>query len=325
MPKENRIKRSLKFSFLEGVFSSSMGGLTSNYFTPYALALKATTAQVGVLAVAPSLATSVAQLLSAKVTDIFKSRKKVISIFVLLNILSFLPVVFVSYLFKDQPVLWLIFFMILYSGFNSLAGPVMSALLAEYIPGDKRGQYFGWRSKALGIITIVVSLAAGFILHFFKKNALQGFLVIFSLALLARFLSWYFINLMYEPPLRLERVSAFNLADFTKNLLKSNFARYTFSISAFHFCVNLAAPFFSLFMLRELKFSYLTYTVIVTTVTAVSILTIERWGRVADRIGNVKVVKFTALLIAVIPFLWILNHNPLYLFLVQAFSGLVWS
>lgn len=325
MNKQNKIRKSLKISFLEGVFSSCMSGLTNDYITPYALALKATTRQIGALASLPFFAASLTQFKPADITEKLKSRKKVISIFALLHAIMLLPIMLTPYWFNKEPVLFLIIFVTIYTGFSALTNPVMSALLSEYIPHRMRGKYFGWRTKIMSIVVIGCSLTAGFILQLFKNQVLKGFLIIFSLALISRLISWYFLNHMYEPKLRVKEESYFSFIDFVKGIKKSNFGRFVLFISGLQFCVNLAAPFFPVFMLKDLKFNYITYTVITSTVTAVQILTIGRWGRIADKVGNIRVLKFTALLISSLPLWWLVSHNPVYLLFAQAVSGFAWA
>jgi len=53
-----RVKKSLKFSVLDGAAWAAMFGLTQNYITPFALALKATTVQIGLLSSLPNFATA---------------------------------------------------------------------------------------------------------------------------------------------------------------------------------------------------------------------------------------------------------------------------
>jgi MFS family permease len=71
--------------------------------------------------------------------------------------------------------------------------------------------------------------------------------------------------------------------------------------------------------------NYLIYTLVVTTATCASLLTINNWGRYADRIGNIKVLKLTSFFITLIPFFWVFYQHPFYLILVQVFSGFVWA
>lgn len=325
MNKQNKLRRSLRFSFLDGIFASCMVGMITDYITPYALALKATNSQIGILSAAPNFASSLVQLKSADLTDKLKSRKRIINLFVFLHTLMGIPIILIPYLFKWQPVLFLIIFVTLFTSFNAFAGPAWSSLISDHVPVKQRGRYFGWRSKIFGIITVLSAFLAGFLLHLFKHNILKGFLIIFSIAFVCRFISWYFLTQMYEPVFRVKKESYFSFIDFMKRIKESNFAKFVIFVSTLNFCVNLASPFFSVFMLRDLKFNYLTYTIVVTTVTIVHIFTIDRWGRHADRVGNVKVLKLTSLFIAGLPLLWIINQNPIYLIFIQMVSGFAWS
>jgi MFS family permease len=60
-------------------------------------------------------------------------------------------------------------------------------------------------------------------------------------------------------------------------------------------------------------------------VAITQIFTFSRWGKHADKVGNVKVLRFTSFIIAAVPFWWILNQHPGYLMFAQALSGFAWS
>ncbi|MBU2462127.1 MFS transporter, partial [bacterium] len=108
MKKKGKIRTSLRFSLIDGIFAASMIGLITNYITPYALALKATNSQIGILVAFPSLIAAFVQLKSADLVDRAKSRKKIVNTFVLLQGLTFIPIILIPYLFKWQGVLFLI-------------------------------------------------------------------------------------------------------------------------------------------------------------------------------------------------------------------------
>jgi MFS family permease len=325
MNKQNKVKKSLVSAFFESIFASCYSGFTADYITPYALVLKATTRAIGFLSAFPFLASSIAQLKSADIAERMKSRKKPINIFVLIHTLLLVPVILIPYLFKIQPVIFLIIFVTLSVGFNAFTGPIYSGLLSEYIPYKMRGRYFGWRNKIMLIVIISVSLIAGLILQYFRHSVLKGFLIIFCLALVCRFISWYFLTRLHEPVFRFDKDSYFSFSDFVKNFKNSNFGKFVLFVSGMQFCVNLAGPFFPVFMLRDLKFNYIIYTIVVTTVTAIQIFTIGRWGRCADWVGNIRVLKFTSLIIASLPLWWIINQNPAYLVFAQLLSGFAWA
>lgn len=302
-----------------------MSGMSADYITPYALTLKASPGLIGVLSALPNLASSLVQLKSADLADKLKSRKMMINLSVLLHALMWIPIILAPYLFKNQAVLFLILFVTLFTSLNSFAVPAWSSLMADHIPVKSRGRYFGWRNKILGMAGIAAAFAAGLILHYFKNNILKGFLVIFSLAALSRFISWYFLTRMYEPPFITTKESYFSFFDFIKRFRKSNFAKFVIFVAALNFCVNVASPFFSVFMIKDLKFNYLTYTVVVISVAITQIFTFDRWGKHADKVGNVKVLRFTSFFIASLPLWWVINHNPVYLIFAQIISGFAWS
>jgi MFS family permease len=320
----NKVKNSLRASFWDGIFASCMMGFTTEFLTPYALALKASVSQIGALSALPNLFSSLGQLKSADVSERCRSKKKVIVSFVLVHTLMGIPIILIPYLFKGFEVIALIVCVTLFTSFNGFCLPVWLSLMSDYLPPRKRGSYFGWRARILGIVIVACMLSAGFILQVFKSMPLRGFLVIFSIAFVCRSLSWYFLTRMYEPPFHSRDGAYFSIIDFLRRAKDSNFARFVILAACLNFSVYLASPFFSVFMLRDLKFTYIIYTVLMTTVTLSSIFTIGRWGKISDKNGNLRVIKVSAFFIATIPLWWLLNHHPLYLLFIQILSGSVW-
>lgn len=325
MSKDNKIKKSLHVSFWDGIFAFVMTGLTQDYITPYALALKATVKQVGLLSSLPNLCASLIQLKSADLAERLSSRKRIILISVFLQALLILPIILIPYIVKYNQANYLIFLAMLFIALGAISLGPWSSLMSDYIPANKRGQYFGWRNRILGFIGVGCSLLAGIILQIYKNNVLFGFWIILTLAMGARFTCWYFLSKMYEPKFSRSRDNYFSFFEFLKKARESNFARFVFFISGLNFCVNIAAPFFAVFMLRDLRFNYLTYTLLTITVPLTTLLLIQRWGRLADKVGNIRILKFTAFFIAGLPLLWIIYRHPVFLIFVQILGGFAWS
>lgn len=302
-----------------------MIGLTTDYIVPYALTLKATLGQIGILSASTGFTSSLVQLKSADLAEKLKSRKKIINIFVLLHTLMGIPIMLIPHVFKKHAVLFLIIFATLFVSFNAFASPAWSSLMSDYVPMKIRGRYFAWRNRIFGIITICSSFLAGFILYLHRNNILRGFLIVLGIAFVSRFISWYFLTRMYETPFKVKTEAYFSFLGFIKSIRNSNFAKFVIFVASLNFCVNLSSPYFAVFMLRDLKFNYLIYTILVTSVVVTQIFTINRWGRHADKVGNIKVLKFTSLLIGSIPLWWIINQNPAYLVFIQVISGFAWA
>lgn len=325
MSKDTQKSKSLKFSFLDGIFASGMIGFTQEYFTPFILLLGAAAKHVGMLSAFPNLFSALIQLKSADLAEKLKSRKTVIIIFVILQALMLLPMAVMAYSGMAKPYLF-IFSVILFASFGALAFPAWGSLMSDLVTEDRRGAYFGWRNKTLGFVMVGMAFIAGIILNVFKKrNAFYGFVIIFGFAFIFRMISWYFLSIMYEPPLAYKKEHYFTIVDFLARIKESNFAKFVLFVSMMSFSVNLASPFFSVLMLRDLHFSYLVYTIVNITATIMIYLMIDRWGRHADSVGNLKVIKVTSPFIALIPLFWIFNRHPLFLCLIQVFSGFVWA
>ncbi len=318
-------KQSLKLAVLDGGAYAAMLGLTQNYITPFALALQATTMQVGLLSSVPSLITSFSQLAAPDLAERAGSRKRMILPVVLIHALMWLPVFLLPYFFRSSGVWWLIGLYTVCLVADALSNPAWGSMMADLVPEEFRGRYFSLRGRIVNFIVLVFSFVAGGVLQLLKADVLMGFAVIFGGAMLFRLLSFNFLSRMYEPPVARERANAPGVTRILKSLGTSNLGRFTLYVSLIYFGMMIAGPFFSVFMLRDLHFSYLTYTIIATTTTIAILLFLPFWGRRADRAGNLKIVKITTCLMPFVPLLWLVSANPVYLIFANIFSGFVWS
>src|SRR4029078_13627586 len=61
----------------------------------------------------------------------------------------------------------LLIFFVLAGMCCGLAGPAWGSLMSDYVPAKKRGQYFGWRNRSVGIVTGASVIASGVLVNFF--------------------------------------------------------------------------------------------------------------------------------------------------------------
>ena len=322
---KDKIRSSLKYSFIDGSFVSVMLAFGDTFIGPYAIALKATNFQIGLLSSLPGLVTSLFQIKVPDWTD-QAGRKRMMNIWVFAQAFMWLVILAIPYMFGfKNAVPFLIAAVILYSVFGSFSGPAWASIMTQYLPKDKRGRYFSWRYKLHGLITLVMTFAAGYILYRFPRESIAGFTVIFSVALVCRFVSWYYITKMHEPPIQLKPGSYFSFKDFLSRARHSNFAKFVFFVGAISMAVNMSAPFFSVYMLRELKLDYMTFTIVNTSAALAMLLSFQRWGHYTDKLGCVRVISLTSLFVPVIPVLWLFSHSLWYLICIQLLSGFVWA
>jgi MFS family permease len=169
-------------------------------------------------------------------------------------------------------------------------------------------------------------VGAGVLLYWTKElSQIVGFFIIFAIGALARFISAAYIAQMSDVPQRRDPASEFTFLMFLARFRESNFVKFVAFVSSLTFASFLAAPFFSVFMLRDLELSYLNYMLLQVVSTLTGLLALPLWGRHADLVGNVRVLRLTGFLSTLIPFFWLVSRNIFYLALVQMFAGFAWS
>lgn len=323
-----RIRQSLHYSLLDGIFASIMIGISETFISPYALAMGASAGLVAMLVSLPNLAGSVTQVISADLVEHFGSRKVVINTAVLLHALIWMPIIAIPYLFgKGQALILVILYTVLVS-IGNISFPPWSSLMADHVPENERGKVFGFRNRIFGFVNVSSMLVAGGILYCAKSvysRPLAGFTVIFAAAFAARIASWNFLRKMHEPTLVVQKSDRFTFLDFVRRMKSSNFGRFVAAVAVMNFAVNIAGPFFAVYMLRELRFDYMTYTVVLLFATLASFSMMRLWGYCADHVGNLRILKATSLFLPVIPVLWLVSANPFYLVCVQIFAGFIWG
>ena len=304
---------------------SSMAGLTQNYITPYALAMDATTTQVGFLTAIPYLAMILMQLIAPTLTERAGSRKRFILAGAFLHGLIWLPILLIPFIFHTHQVWWLILFVTLCVAFDSMGNAPWNSMMADIVPEEVRGRYFSFRTRISALVALVLSFAAGGILQLLTKNIFLAFSMIFTGALISRFFSAWFLSQMIEPPVVPSKSKRASILQLSRTLGSTNIGKFIIFNALFTFTANLASPFFSVYMLSDLKFNYLTYFIATAIPTLVTLLCIPFWGKVVDRNGNVKVLRVTMLFIPLLPILWLVSKNAYYLCGVQVLSGFAWA
>jgi MFS family permease len=325
--KDARTEKSLRHSVRDGVAYSIMTGAGESYFSAYAVFLKATTGQIGVLAAFPSLLGSLAELLSAWLGQRTGRRKHIILAGVLLQTATWLPLIWLPHLFPAQAVPILIACVVIYHAGLHLSAPMWNSLMGDLVPERKRGRYFARRSRLMSVSSFAALIAAGLALQWFEANAETrlGFTVIFAIAAAARCYSLHQLTRMHEPGHARSPLLLPPLAQLLPRLRRSHFARFSIFFALVNFAVAIASPFFTLYILRDLGFSYIELMANTATAVAVQFLTLSMWGRVADAYGNRLVLTCTAVAVPLMPALWLLSADFWFLLAVQAFSGLTWS
>ncbi len=325
--KSPEIDKSLRHSLKDSAAFAAMAGFGETYISAFGLFLQATTAQIGLLASAPPLLASVAQLLSAWLGNLTGRRRRIILAGASLQAVMWPPLLVLPIIFPEQAIPLLILCSILSLVGANLAAPQWSSLMVELVSERRRGEFFGVRTRITTAVTFCSLIFGGMILNYTAElnQTLTGFAIVFTAAAIARFVSVYHLARMIDPPvntteseLRLDR-------EWFKRLYHSNAARFSIFFALMQLGVAVSSPYFTVFMLRDLQFSYLEFTVIIGTAVLAQFLTMARWGRISDVFGNRRIIMAAGTLIVTLPLLWMVSSNFWYLLVVQTVSGFAWA
>lgn len=322
------VNRSLKHSVRDGVWYAIMAGGAESYFSAFALHLKASTAQIGWLASLPPLIGSFLQLLSAWLGKRYPRRRPLFLAGASVQALTFIPLIVLPLLFPAYAIPLLIACATLYYAGGHFASPAWTSLMGDLVPPRRRGRFFGARTRYITITMFVSMVAAGGVLHAFDtRNAvLFGFIGIFAVALVTRLVSVYHLTRMHEPPKPASApLPPLDWQSLTRRVRASSFARFSIFFALMQGATAIASPFFTVYMLRDIRFTYLEYMVITATAVLSQFLSLKTWGRLCDAFGSRAILRVTGAMIPVLPILWLPTHNFWYLMLVQVLGGMAWS
>jgi MFS family permease len=324
MPEPHTHTPSLRASMRDGVAHAVMLGSGETYLSALAIFLGAGALQLGLLAAIPPLLGACFQLLGVLAVDRAFSRRRVITSAAIGQGLVLLPIALLPFF----PIHWdrgasLILLAAVYYALAGLGVPVWNSLIGDLVPVERRGRFFGTRSRRCGLATGLALVIAGGFLELFRTRAdpALGFTLVFLAACMARLVSSYWLSRHEDPKHKLEDQHKFTFLDFVLKVRHSNFARFVLFVGMINFGLFFAAPFFALYMLETLKLPYAEFTLLIFLATFAQYLTLGRWGEISDLFGNRRIITLCAVLLCITPLLWLVSSNLWYLCIVQLFSG----
>ncbi|MBU0461070.1 MAG: MFS transporter [Nanoarchaeota archaeon] len=241
-----------------------MVGFGESFFSAFAIFLRATNTQIGLLSALPQMLGSLLQLVSNRLLKFFKSRKRLVCTVVFLQALMYIPVALVFF-FGTMKVFLLIAFVSIYWMLGMIANPAWSSWMGDLVDEKRRGTYFGKRNKIAGITSFITFIIAGYILQAFGDGSQRqylGFAIIFTIALISRLISLFYLTKKYEPRFALTQRAQFSFLDFIEHAWERNYGTFVLYLAFMNLAVYIAAPFFTAYMLNDLKFSYETFAIV---------------------------------------------------------------
>lgn len=326
----HRLLKTLDHSQKEAVASSTMTASCDNFITAFALHLAATNVQMGFLTAFPQLLGALMQLVSVWLGSLL-TRRRIVVFTAILQTGLMLCMAIVALLRKPGLVQTLIMLVVLYHAASNLIQPQWRAWMGSIVPQKQRGVFFAQRTRLTMATSLAVFLVGGLFLTFTDNlgYAGAGFFLLFLTAAAGRAMSCHYLWKMHDPepqPVIPESNIFFSTLRIVGQALRDDtFRNYSLFVAGMQGMVAVSGPFFAVYMLNELQFSYFEYSLSLMASIATQFFMLRWWGRISDKHGNRLVMLLCSSVIPLVPIVWLFSADFWYVLLIQMLSGLAWS
>jgi MFS family permease len=207
---------------------------------------------------------------------------------------------------------------------GNLAFPAWMSFSADVVPIEGRGRYFASRNLAMSAASMLVTYLAGQWIT--QSESLAAYQIVITLSFVLGMASTFSFNKIRDPRPDHHSAETFSLRSAIADLRASPvFLAFCAVAAIWNFSLNIAGPFFSVYMAQNLKFTaaMIGMTSIIPGVT--KILTQRKAGELADRFGARNMQAVLMFLIPILPLAWIFVSTYAGVLVIQAFAGILWG
>ena len=312
---EEEVQSGLQAVIKDGLASQAMVTFTGGAFlVAFALNLGASNLMIGLMASIPPLMQLV-QIPSIYLVEKIRKRRA-ISVYASASsrIIWLLIALMAIFLPSKEGLMFFIVALALHSAIGAVSACSWSSWMRDLVPQDQLGSFYSKRMRLSTGLGIILYLAAGFYVDFVKKLfpdlELYAYSTLFLIGFFAGMLGVYFISTIPEPRM----VTQEGRSKFFEQMLTPfediNFRKLITFLGSWNFAVNLAAPFFTVYMLKRLRMD-MSFIIALTVLSQIMNFTFLRiWGKFSDLFSNKSVLAVCGPLFLACILAWTFTTMP---------------
>jgi MFS family permease len=307
------VEKGLKSLLVDGSASQIMATFTGGVFlVALALEFGASNTTIGFLAAIPALVQLV-QIPSTYLIQRLRNRRLITVVAAFFSRSPWILVALVPFLpGKTAGLSIVILAVFLSSIFGSVAGCSWSSWVRDLVPENRMGSFFSKRTRLAIGLGLVISLLVGVYLDWWKKghpdNVILGYSPLFILGFIAGMIGVIYLAMMPEPAMKPAEMG------FIKSLFQpfknKNFKRLLVFLGCWSFTVNLAAPFFTVYMIGRLETGMSLVVILSVVSQAFNFGFLGIWGRFTDKYSNKSVLAVSGPLFMLCILAWTFTTFP---------------
>ena len=300
------VARSMRLSTWDGIFAIQYTTLnTGTFLTTFLLALGTTEFLIGLVAAFP-LVFGLMQPVGAELIRRRGGWRRPVAVTAaLVEDLTWIPIIAVVLAYPPKTASVLIVGLLAAQQLaNSFVGVSWTSWISDLIPPRLRGRYFGKRNFICHSLGAVTAIFAGMIMDRSGADPIPTIVAIFSVGMVFRLVSVSILSHQPEPRPARSRRGSF-MKQLAHPLSHHGFRRFLLYSMLWGFAVHLAAPFFTVFMVRTAGLEVGDVMLFAALSTVANLLGQRFWGPMCDRYGDHQVLRVAGLIITMQPFFWL--------------------
>ncbi|MGC9397947.1 MAG: MFS transporter [Anaerolineae bacterium] len=320
------IRRNLRRMIVGGILENVSDAIVNTYQSVYLLTLGASRVEIGLLSSLSNFAMPVAMLPGGRLATGRQTYKRLAILPSFVGRALLIGLIVLPYF--GIPLRLLIYLAIAFAVGRAFllhfANPAWTALLGKSVPARWRGRYFSARNIFMSGTAFVVLLLIGESID--RLGEPLGYQVALGVAVAAALGAAYTLFHLEEPSPDVPPPGGLSAAGFWKRArAQEGFLRLCTVSTLWSLGVNVASPFFLIFLVERVQVSAATLGVVSAVSTLAALPAQRLFGLWVDRKGTAWVQRLTGFLIPLVPALWSFIRHPWQAFSLQAFGGFVWA
>lgn len=299
----------------DGAYAQASGALTGGVLlVGYGLALGASNFVIGLLAAVPFLA-QLAQVPTILLVERLRARRLItlgslgISRFLLIP-MALLP-------FLDSPPLAQALLVVGVGAgalLNSMSGCAWNSWIHDLVPERMLGSFFARRMFYGTALTVLVGLGAGVFVDWWGAaragEPAYAYSVLFLAGAAAGAVSTFYLSRVPEPQMAPPERKIHLGRMLAEPFRDQNFRRLIWFLASWQFATNLAAPFFTVYLVSQLGYDMTVVTMMMVVSQLANVVVLRKWGELSDRFSNKAVLRVCGPLFLACIFAWTLVALP---------------
>jgi len=314
-----QVCRGLYLFWVDGLFIALSFAFYNAFLPLFILGFGASNSQVGLMSGLSSSVGILAYLLATRATAVVGGRKRIVVFVRVASRFAVVAIALVPLVASGQAAVYLTIGLIcLLVLLENLGSPAWTALVADIVPMPIRARYIASRTTVKALARTVAVAAAGWLIRSVAfPGGYQASFITGAVVGLGAALAYSAIPVDSGPE---ERPSSRGGAgfSFTRPLLLYVAARAVWSLGYF-----LAAPFYSVYVVRQLGGDESTVGMFASVSSVMAVLGLVAFSRLVEKRGLRSAWLMSGLLESVVPWLWAIAPGVWFGVVPSAVDGLL--